>query len=82
VTGLYSRDRVGARSAELPIYVSQIVARFVQKEGVSQEKFYQLLDDSDEMARKNITQKSPKFNGILAAWEAVYTAKQQEAAVN
>jgi hypothetical protein len=69
-------------SEQTRILTTDLYKRQLQKEGVSQEKFYELMDKSDDMARKNITQKSPKFKGILAEWEAVYTAKRQEAAVN
>ncbi len=69
-------------SEQTRILTIDLYKRQLQKEGVSREKFYELLDKSDEMARKNITQKSPKFKGMLADWEEVYTQKRQEATVN
>jgi hypothetical protein len=69
-------------SEQTRILTTDLYKRQLKKEGMSEEKFYDLMDKSDEMARKNITQKSPKFNGILAEWETVYTQKRQEAVVN
>jgi hypothetical protein len=57
-------------SEQTRIITIDLYKRQLQKEGVSREKFYELLDKSDAMARKNITQKSPKFKGMLADWEA------------
>jgi hypothetical protein len=64
------------------ILTIDLYKRQLQKEGVSQEKFYELLDKSDEMARHNITKKSPKFTGMLAAWETGSTEQQKEDVIN
>ncbi len=64
------------------IITTNLYKRQLRKEGVTQEKFDELMDKTDEMARDNITKKSPKFKGMLAEWEAVYTAKRQEPTVN
>jgi hypothetical protein len=69
-------------SEQTRILTTDLYKRQLQKEGVSQEKFYELLDKSDEMAHKNITQKSPKFKGILADWEADNTEKRKEDVIN
>jgi hypothetical protein len=34
------------------------------------------------MARDNITQRSPKFKGMLVQWEADFAKQGKEAAVN
>jgi hypothetical protein len=69
-------------SEQTRIITIDLYKRQLQKEGVSREKFYELLDKSDEMARKNITQKSPKFTGMLADWEADNTEKRREDVFN
>jgi hypothetical protein len=69
-------------SEQTRIITTDLYKRQLQKEGVTKEKFYELMDASDEMARKNITQKSPKFKSILVQWEADYTQQRQEAAIN
>ena len=69
-------------SEQARILTVDLYKRQLQKEGVSREKFYELLDQSDAMARKNITQKSPKFTGMLVEWEAEYTEKRQEDVIN
>jgi hypothetical protein len=65
-------------SEQTRIITTDLYKRQLQKEGVTREKFYELLDKSDAMAHKNITQKSPKFTGMLADWEATTTEKSQE----
>jgi hypothetical protein len=69
-------------SEQTRILTIDLYKRQLQKEGVSREKFYELLDKSDAMASKNITQKSPKFKRILAEWNDIYAAKQTEGVVN
>jgi hypothetical protein len=69
-------------SEQTRIITIDLYKRQLQKEGVSREKFYELLDKSDEMARKNITQKSPKFKGMLADWENDNTEKRREDVFN
>jgi DNA-binding transcriptional MerR regulator len=69
-------------SEQTRILTIDLHKRQLQKEGVAQEKIYELIDKSDEMAQKNITHRSPKFKGLLLQWEADYTQQRQEAAVN
>jgi hypothetical protein len=69
-------------SEQTRILTTDLYKRQLKKEGVSEEKFYELMDQSDAMARKNITQKSPKFKRILAEWNDIYAAKQTEGVVN
>ena len=69
-------------SEQTKILTTDLYKRQLNKEGVSQEKFYELLDQSDALARKNITQKSPKFKGMLVQWEADYAQQRKEAPVN
>jgi hypothetical protein len=64
------------------ILTTDLYKRQLQKEGVTREQFYELLDKSDEMARDNITKKSPKFTGMLAEWEAGSTEQQKEDVIN
>jgi hypothetical protein len=53
-------------SEQTRILTTDLYKRHLQKEGVTKEKFYELLDASDAMATKNITERSPKFKGLLA----------------
>jgi hypothetical protein len=69
-------------SEQTRILTIDLYKRQLQKEGVTQEKIYELIDQSDEMAQQNITHRSPKFKGLLLQWEADYTQQRKEAAVN
>jgi hypothetical protein len=69
-------------SEQTRILTTDLYKRHLQKEGITQEKFYELMDASDTMARENITQRSPKFTGMLVQWEADFAKQGKEAAVN
>jgi hypothetical protein len=69
-------------SEQTRILTIDLYKRQLQKEGISREKFYELLDKSDEMARKNITRKSPKFKGMLADWETDNPETRREEVFN
>jgi hypothetical protein len=69
-------------SEQTRILTTDFYKRQLQKEGVTKEKFYELMDASDEMATKNITQRSPKFTGMLVQWEADYAKQRKEAPIN
>jgi hypothetical protein len=69
-------------SEQTRILTIDLYKRQLKQEGVSQEKFYQLLDNSDEMALNNILNRSPKFTAMLAQWEAAKAGKRKEATAN
>jgi hypothetical protein len=69
-------------SEQTRILTIDLYKRQLQKEGVTQEKMYELIDQSDKMAQQNITHRSPKFKGLLLQWEADYMQQRKEAAVN
>jgi hypothetical protein len=64
------------------IMTTDVYQRTLKAAGVSQERFYQLLDESDEMAYDNILNRSPKFTEKLAQWEAAKAATRKEAKPN
>jgi hypothetical protein len=61
------------------IMTTDVYKRTLTAAGVSQERFYELFDESDEMAHNNILNRSPKFTQKLAQWEA---ARRKEAKPN
>jgi hypothetical protein len=69
-------------SEQTRILTTDLYKRHLQKEGVTKEKFYELMDASDQMATKNITQRSPKFKGLLVQWEADFATQGKEAPLN
>jgi hypothetical protein len=69
-------------SEQTRILTADLYKRQLRKEGVTKEKFYELMDASDAMATENITKRSPKFTGLLVQWEADFAKQGKEAAVN
>jgi hypothetical protein len=64
------------------IMTTDVYQRMLKAAGVSQERFYELLDESSEMADNNILNRSPKFTEKLAQWQAAKAAKRKEAKPN
>jgi hypothetical protein len=69
-------------SEQTRILTIDLYKRQLKKEGVTQEKIYELIDQSDAMARDNITQRSPKFKGLLVQWETDFATQGKEAPLN
>jgi hypothetical protein len=47
-----------------------VYKRVLKAEGITTQRFYEILDEADEMARNNITARSPKFTALVNGWEA------------
>ncbi len=69
-------------SEQTRILMTDLYKRHLKQTGMSQEQFYEFLDQSDEMARDNILKRSPKFTELLVQWEAAQAAKRKEAETN
>jgi hypothetical protein len=69
-------------SEQTRILMTDLYKRHLTQTGMSVEKFYEFLDQSDEMAKDNILKRSPKFTELLAQWEAAQAATRQEAKAN
>jgi hypothetical protein len=74
--------KTAVASEHTRIMTTDVYQRTLKAAGVSQERFYELLDESDEMAYNNILNRSPKFTEKLAQWEAAKAATRKEAKPN
>ena len=56
-------------SEQTRIVMANVYKRFLKADGVTQKRFYEILDQIDTMAENNIKQRSPKFSRLVTAWE-------------
>jgi hypothetical protein len=56
--------------------MTDVYKRMRTAEGVTTERFYELLDQSDDMAYDNVKERTPKFNALLKSWEAQSAGKE------
>lgn len=64
------------------VMTTDVYKRILKAAGVSTERFYQILDEGNEMAQDNILNRSPKFTAKLAQWEAAKASARKEANPN
>jgi hypothetical protein len=63
-------------SEQTRIVMANVYKRFLKDDGVTQQRFYEILDEIDIMADNNIKQRSPKFSRLVNEWEEAGTARQ------
>jgi hypothetical protein len=64
--------RIAFASEQARILVTNVLDSLLKREGVSQERFHQLVDQSNKMARRNIIQKTPQLKTLLKEWDGLY----------
>jgi hypothetical protein len=69
--------RIALASEQTRVLVTNILERILKREGVENERFHQLLDQSSRMARRNIIQKTPQLKTLLAEWEGVFAEEEK-----
>jgi hypothetical protein len=50
------------------IIATDVYKRILKAEGISTERFYEIIDEADQMARDNIKARSPKFTAMVNDW--------------
>jgi hypothetical protein len=56
-------------SEQTRIVMANVYKRFLKADGVTPQRFYEILDQIDIMADNNIKQRSPKFSRLVHEWE-------------
>jgi hypothetical protein len=69
--------RIAMASEQARILITNVLHHILKREGVPQERFHQLVDQSNRMARRNIIQKTPQLKTLLKEWEGLYPAEEQ-----
>ncbi len=70
--------RVAFASEQARILVTNVLDRILRREGVTDNTFTSLVDQSNKLARRNIIHKSPQLQTLLEEWEAANTAGREE----
>jgi hypothetical protein len=68
--------KTAVASEQTRILMTDVYKRKLSAEGVTTERFYELLDQSDDMAYANIKERSPKFKALLKSWETPSAGKE------
>ncbi len=63
-------------SEQTRIVMANVYKRFLKADGVTPQRFYEILDQIDLMAENNIKQRSPKFSRLVHEWEEPGTARR------
>jgi hypothetical protein len=71
--------RIAFAAEQTRILVTNVLDKTLKREGVSQERFHELVDHSNKMARRNIIQKTPQLKTLLKAWDGLYPEEQETA---
>jgi hypothetical protein len=69
--------RIAFASEQARILVTNVLERILKKEGVDNKRFHELVDQSNQLARRNIIQKTPQLKRLLAEWEGVFPEEEQ-----
>ncbi len=64
--------RIAFASEQSRILIANTLDRILRREGVQDDKFSLLVDQSCKMARRNIIQKTPQIKTLLEEWESSF----------
>jgi hypothetical protein len=64
--------RIAMASEQARILVTNVLHHILKREGVPPERFHELVDQSNRMARRNIIQKTPQLKTLLKEWDGLY----------
>jgi hypothetical protein len=64
-------------SEQTRIIATDVYKRILKAEGVSTQRFYEIIDKADEMARNNIKARSPKLSAQVNDWQAPHAPTVQ-----
>jgi hypothetical protein len=70
--------RIAFAAEQTRILVTNILERILTREDVSTEHFHHLVDQSNQLARRNILQKTPQLKTLLADWEGLFEKEEQK----
>ena len=63
-------------SEQTRIVMANVYKRLLKADGVTPQRFYEILDQIDTMAENNIKQRSPKFSMLVNEWDESGTARK------
>jgi hypothetical protein len=70
--------RIAFASEQARILITNVLDRILRREGVREQTFTSLVDQSNKMARRNIIHKTPQLQSLLDEWEASLKEAREE----
>ena len=70
--------RIAFASEQARILITNLLDRILRRDGVPENTFTKLVDQSNKMARRNIIQKTPQLKSLLEEWEGIFTSDGKE----
>jgi hypothetical protein len=69
--------RIAFASEQARILIANVLHHILKRDGVAQEHFHEVVDQSNKLARRNIIQKTPQLKTLLKEWDGLYPAEEQ-----
>lgn len=73
--------RIAFASEQARILITNVLDRILRREGVREQTFTSLVDQSNKMARRNIIHKTPQLQSLLDEWEASLKEVREEGTI-
>ena len=70
--------RIAFASEQARILITNVLDRILRREGVREQTFTTLVDQSNRMARRNIIHKTPQLKSLLEEWEDSFPEGREE----
>jgi hypothetical protein len=71
--------RIAFAAEQSRILITNVLDRILRREGMTEQTFTSLVDQSNKMARRNILHKSPQLQSLLEEWEGWLQTRGEEA---
>jgi hypothetical protein len=69
--------RIAFSAEQARILIANLINYIFKRDGVSEEEFHEVVDQSNKQAKRNIIQKTPQLKSLLKEWEGLYPAEEQ-----
>jgi hypothetical protein len=69
--------RIAFAAEQARILIANVLHHILKRDGVPEERFHEVVDQSNKLARRNIIQKTPQLKTLLKEWDALYPEEQQ-----
>jgi hypothetical protein len=68
--------RIAFAAEQARILIANLLHHSFKRDGVPEEHFHEVVDQSNKLARRNIIQKTPQLKTLLKEWEGLYPAEE------
>jgi hypothetical protein len=68
--------RIAFAAEQARILIANVLHHSLKRDGVPEEHFHEVVDQSSKLARRNIIQKTPQLKTLLKEWEGLYPVEE------